>query len=245
MQNALNSQNAATFGTVLSLAAQLLSHDMDAALDHDWDTWKATVENLPALRRQITDLRNYATAFVALERGDPHAVELWTAVRANEEVPASVGSHDDILRRVDPWLALAKARSGDTRGGQALIAETPLDCRICVDMRGHIAALAGNTAESEKWFAQAIGMAPKLPQAFTDRGQARLDRGDIAGALADATGAASLSPHDGDAWKLWGEILAKRGNIKEALAKYEEALKYAPNWKQLKEAREALAKQKS
>jgi hypothetical protein len=29
------------------------------------------------------------------------------------------------------------------------------------------------------------------------------------------------------------------------LAKYDEALKFAPNWKQLKEARQALAKQKS
>jgi len=40
-------------------------------------------------------------------------------------------------------------------------------------------------------------------------------------------------------------VLVKQGNIKGALAKYDEALRYAPNWKQLKEAREALAKQKS
>jgi hypothetical protein len=39
--------------------------------------------------------------------------------------------------------------------------------------------------------------------------------------------------------------LAKRGKIEEALANYDEALKYAPNWKQLKEAREAVAEQKS
>jgi hypothetical protein len=35
--------------------------------------------------------------------------------------------------------------------------------------------------------------------------------------------------------KAWGDVLAK----------YDEALKYAPNWKQLKEARMAIAKQKS
>ena len=40
-------------------------------------------------------------------------------------------------------------------------------------------------------------------------------------------------------------MLAKQGKIKEALAKYDAALKYAPNWKQLKEAREAVAKQKN
>jgi predicted negative regulator of RcsB-dependent stress response len=45
--------------------------------------------------------------------------------------------------------------------------------------------------------------------------------------------------------KAWGDVLVKQGNMKDALAKYDEALKYAPNWKQLKEAREVAAKQKS
>lgn len=65
------------------------------------------------------------------------------------------------------------------------------------------------------------------------------------GALTDATQAATLSPHYGDAWKLWGDVLAKQGHAKEALAKYDEAMNFAPNSKQLKEAREALPKQKS
>jgi predicted negative regulator of RcsB-dependent stress response len=39
-----------------------------------------------------------------------------------------------------------------------------------------------------------------------------------------------------------GDVLVKQGNAKEALAKYGEALKYAPNWKELKGVREALAK---
>jgi hypothetical protein len=40
-------------------------------------------------------------------------------------------------------------------------------------------------------------------------------------------------------------VLVKRGKTKDALAKYDEALRYAPNWKQLKDAREAVAKQKT
>jgi hypothetical protein len=32
--------------------------------------------------------------------------------------------------------------------------------------------------------------------------------------------------------------------VERAQAKYDEALKYAPNWKQLKEARDAAAKEK-
>jgi hypothetical protein len=40
-------------------------------------------------------------------------------------------------------------------------------------------------------------------------------------------------------------VLLKHGKTRDALAKYDEALKYAPNWNQVKEARAALAKQKS
>jgi tetratricopeptide (TPR) repeat protein len=163
-------------------------------------------------------------------------------VTAYDDHQATPASHDFMLRLHGLWLALAKARFGDLAGGQALIAETPMDCRMCVDFRGRIAAMAGNTVEAEKWFAQAIELAPKLPQVYTDRGQARLDRGELATALTDATQAATLSRHDGDAWKLWGDVLAKQGKTKEALAKYDEALKYAPHWKQLQDAREAVAK---
>ena len=53
------------------------------------------------------------------------------------------------------------------------------------------------------------------------------------------------APHWADPLKAWGDVLVKQGNIKDALAKYDEVLKYAPNWKQLKEARDAVAKQRS
>jgi hypothetical protein len=36
-------------------------------------------------------------------------------------------------------------------------------------------------------------------------------------------------------------VLAKQGHTQEALVKYNEALKYAPNWAALKEARDATA----
>jgi predicted negative regulator of RcsB-dependent stress response len=49
-------------------------------------------------------------------------------------------------------------------------------------------------------------------------------------------------PHWADPLKAWGDVLVKQDKTKEALVKYDDALKYAPNWKQLKEAREALAK---
>lgn len=52
-------------------------------------------------------------------------------------------------------------------------------------------------------------------------------------------------PHWADPLKAWGDVLATQGHTKEALVKYDTALKYAPTWKQLKEARDAVAKQRS
>jgi hypothetical protein len=69
--------------------------------------------------------------------------------------------------------------------------------------------------------------------------------GDPAGAEQKLVNANTRGPHWADPLKAWGDVLLKRGHGKEALAKYYEALKQAPSWKQLKEAREAVAKQKS
>jgi tetratricopeptide (TPR) repeat protein len=73
----------------------------------------------------------------------------------------------------------------------------------------------------------------------------RLVKGDIDGAVAKFEAAHHESPHIADALKGWGDALARQGQATTALAKYNEALEYAPNWKELKAAREAVAKQKS
>jgi tetratricopeptide (TPR) repeat protein len=224
------------------ITGPLSTHDLDVVPNDSWYATLATVAAGP-MAMLIENARNFDLARNALERGEPGAVELLNKVCAFDNTLGKKRSHDYMLRVHGLWLALAKAKFGDLAGGQAMIAETPMDCRMCVDFRGRIAALAGNTADAEQWFAEAIEMAPKLPQVYIDRGQARLDRAELDGALADASEAATLSPHDGDAWKLWGDVLAKQGHAMEALAKYDEALKYAPQWKQLQEAREAAGKQ--
>jgi predicted negative regulator of RcsB-dependent stress response len=67
----------------------------------------------------------------------------------------------------------------------------------------------------------------------------------VGGAEAKLKDANQRGPHWADPLKAWGDLLAKQGKTKEAVIKYDEALKYAPNWKERKEAREALAKQKA
>ena len=69
-----------------------------------------------------------------------------------------------------------------------------------------------------------------------------LDHGDLKAAEADLSTAASKAPHYADPLKAWGDLLAKEGRWKAALAKYDEALKYAPAWAELHRARDAAAR---
>jgi hypothetical protein len=54
-----------------------------------------------------------------------------------------------------------------------------------------------------------------------------------------------VAPHWTDPLKARDDVLVKQGNVKDALAKHDDALNYAPTWKELKEVREAAAKQKN
>ena len=87
-------------------------------------------------------------------------------------------------------------------------------------------------------------LAPSLPAGYYSWGMALAKHGDLGGAAAMFSNANQKGRHWADPLKAWGDALVKQGNTKEALAKYEEVLKYAPNWKQLEEAREAAAKAK-
>jgi hypothetical protein len=49
-------------------------------------------------------------------------------------------------------------------------------------------------------------------------------------------------PNWADPLKAWGDVLARESRTQQALEKYDQALKLAPNWTQLKDAREALVK---
>jgi len=90
-----------------------------------------------------------------------------------------------------------------------------------------------------------IVLAPSYPASYYSWGLALEKHKDLKGAAEEFRVANLKGPTWADPLKSWGDVLMDLGKPKEALAKYDEALKYAPNWKQLKEAREAAAKQKS
>jgi hypothetical protein len=222
----------------------LIAEAESAALNHDLVTVRESALQLPADHPS----RYLALGLIALELGDATAVSLLdekvlTAPRSF--FPDGLFSTPALsLRHYVPWAAIAKARFGDLPAAAELIATTPADCYLCVRARSQIAVMAGDRAQAERWFTEAIRQGPGLPQAFVDRGAAHLTWGDVPSAIADAEQAAKLSPHHAGAWKLWGDALGRQSQWKPALAKYDEALKYAPNWVALRKARDAAAKQK-
>jgi hypothetical protein len=220
-------------GRELFADALTLSHDLHGASE-------AATTLAPSNRARLL-----VAGIVALERNDQQAVSMLTnGVSGPDEYFVSTGIQISWLSTVRDraWIALAKAQFGDLSGAQALIETTPEDCYLCARMRGQISWLAGHRQDAEHWFDAAIHQATELPQAYIDRGGARLAWGDLPGALADATRATEVSEHNADAWKLWGDAMAKQGKTADAIAKYDEAIKYAPSWKELKDAREGVAK---
>ncbi len=132
-----------------------------------------------------------------------------------------------------PWLAYAWSRTGNLKAAEELIARTPHDCTLCLEMRGRIAEAKGDAGGAATWFNRAVLSAPSIPFATTDWGVMLMHRGDTAGAIAKLELAHQQSPHFADALEIWGEALIAKNRSDLALVKFEEANKYAPNWKRL------------
>ena len=111
-------------------------------------------------------------------------LENWPAVLRSEATAeksiAGLIPGSDLKLRFDTqlrlWLALAKAKTGDIAGAEALIATTPGDCYDCVRIRGLIAAEARQWGRADYWFARAVHDGPSPPFAYTDWGQSLLVR---------------------------------------------------------------------
>ena len=142
------------------------------------------------------------------------------------------------------WIAPAEEAGGHPDKADALLksAGTYVDC---YRFRADILDGRGDWPGAQKAYAEAVALAPDLPAAYYSWGVALAKHGEIAGAVVKLALANQRGPHWADPLKAWGDILVKQGKTREALAKYDEALTYAPNWKHLQDAREALAKQKT
>lgn len=110
----------------------------------------------------------------------------------------------------------------------------------CYAFRGMLLERQNNLVGAEAVWNEGAAKAPDIPWVHLARGESRMRRGDFAGAAADFAAAHASAPHFADALKDWGDLLVAQGKGKDAIAKYDEALKYAPEWPELKQARGGL-----
>jgi tetratricopeptide (TPR) repeat protein len=113
---------------------------------------------------------------------------------------------------------------------------------LCAAFHGDVLAHAGDVSGAQRVWVEAMRVAPDLAPIPLHRGLFELGRGDLAAAEADTSAAVAKAPNWADPWKAWGDVLAREGRWKEALAKYDEALKYAPAWAELHQARDAAVR---
>ena len=212
----------------------------DYALDHDAGAASAVL----ARHRLLRDEDFLTPEFVVTTGPDlPNfyvraVVEDWTAARdvleRTDRATLRRNNVNDVRHTlIWPWLAYAWTRTGRVQDARNLIARTPLDCTLCLEMRGRVAEAAGDPASAAYWFGRAIADAPSLPFSYVDWGKLLVRRHDIDGAIALYRAANLKSPHYADALELWGEALMLENRSDLAIAKFADAARYAPNWARL------------
>jgi tetratricopeptide (TPR) repeat protein len=167
------------------------------------------------------------------QSGDWRAARMSLQAALDSPAGRNIASLIGNRTQLEPWLALAEAKSGDGPAALRQIGKSPLDCYLCLRMRGEIDATAGNWGGAAYWFARAVAAAPSIPFAYTQWGSMLLAKGDLDGAIAKFREANLKSPHFADPLEMWGEALIAKNRSDLALAKFTEAAKYAPNWGRL------------
>ncbi len=208
-----------------------------------------------ALRHEPTRARPYLAALGVSDAAVTRAVAKrgWVPILEGAEVSRAAGDWDAVLAglaEVEPLLAEAPilrirefvpttiwprraealAALGRLPEAADLAWRLPLDCVPCLRVRGLIAAKGGDAAGADRWYGEAVRLAPESPFALTDWAQVRLDRGDAAGALALARRAERVGPRFADAAKIEGDAHARLGRPQAAAKAYARAARFAPRW---------------
>jgi hypothetical protein len=202
------------------------------ALLHDADAARAQWESLPATDDAGTqDGRTSALPLFYAYLADWYAV-LSTRVAAEAALQRGYFRHQ-AAQILWPYFAWALANTGRSADAEALIGKTPLDCDICLRVRGKIASSTRDWRSAEHWFEIVSRRTPSIPFADSEWGAMLLAKGDFDGAIAKFKIANEKGPHFADPLEMWGEALIRENRSDLALAKFAEADKYAPHWGRL------------
>ena len=180
-------------------------------------------------------------AYAALERHDaaaaiPPLQTFWKAWLADPNLQYTYNAQGCLL-------GLAYGLTGRMAEAEAVFKRVG-NWALCTALHGDALEHAGDLAGAERVWADGIRIGPDLSPVYLHRGISEMNRGDFAHAGADLATASAKSPHWADTWKAWGDLLVREHRSRQAVAKYDEALKYAPAWAALHEARRAAAAQR-
>jgi hypothetical protein len=90
------------------------------------------------------------------------AAQGWTSARTDIEralaTPAAARPAGRAFLRTEawPWLALAEAKTGDLNAARREIGKTPLDCYLCLRVRGQIDSLVKNWEGGAYWYVSIV-----------------------------------------------------------------------------------------
>src|SRR6266850_8061450 len=79
-------------------------------------------------------------------------------------------------------------------------------------------------------FVLALGQTPRKPEQFYDRGVGRLEREDLAGALADFNKAIELLPKYSAAYSVRGTVKKKMGDVEGAVVDFTRSIELTPGF---------------
>ncbi len=213
----------------LSSALNLREESAAALIrDHDVTHGLRVAESAGPARGSINLVPEPLTASYELSDWRSLAIQ---AERLDADLQSQGAPTKNLLERgARPLLAIAYARLGRIDQAKAVAADLPLDCEPCLDARGWVAALAGDRAGSDRWFAAVVRMAPEIPFYDSDWGEALLAEGDPNGAIAKLARSHAKGPHFADPVELWGEALMKKSDLDGAIGKFADADRDAPKW---------------
>jgi tetratricopeptide (TPR) repeat protein len=234
---------ASTDGGTLTAqsGAEGLSVALLDVLLHDVATARLRFQTTVWDKKSHPDAANAAMAQAFLEKeldNLPAAAERWDefALLYADPVVAT-----NIAAAICSAAPIYEKTGQPQKADAALRAVGALTLVDCYRYKADVLDMRGNWAGAQEWYIKAVKLAPSLPGGYYSLGLALAKHGDLPAAIEQLRLANLRGPNWADPLKAWGDLLAKERHGKEGLAKYDEALKHAPNWKELKESREALA----
>ena len=202
-----------------------LLHDPDGAAR----AMAASDPDASATKAEALLLRAYAL----LDGGDGKAVApmeaYWTLWQADSNLQS--GAFDTPC-----YLGLAYGLAGRMDDARTIFRRFGSWSR-CVAFEGDVLARAGDRDGAEQIWDKGLRIGPDLPIIYLHRGLFEAAQGDRRRAGLDFAAAYARAPHFADPLKAWGDLLLAGGQPAPALAKYDEALRYAPAWDELLRSR--------